>query len=475
MSDAPTNAEIKNPYEGSPAAIEDMDNGNAIIIFENSKSCSIEDTLIPARREFESRWRRLPFYLAYENHDVSKDDELAVQCMRVILQDIWTSLSLSWERMLDMADHHIAILEDKIFEHPADESRADEIWANSNNWAKVMRLVITHSNVVQQLNINLRELVESAADNQWLEASTQAFQTLTSRIQEGLIKPTDSLNDLMYKSVGIRDTRHSLELNESMARLSWITFIFLPLTFTVGFFGMNVDAFANDPSLKWYFISAAPMMVLVIFLYWFIKYYITRSRQTPYSRGLYEHFFHDLAAQYPLLWTRLGPRDNVAPRSRWKKLQWHLIQDWNEPSRTIRTSQREDQFVELGTWQRCKRMLTRRWTESLNISAEVSLKDPCVYEEGPAEKFADVVQEVTDILHAPEANGDMAGQGFGSLGPVMLRVPNELDQRAGPGINQRFSVASSGGRPSSQGTISVGRNSVIMVEEERPDWLCRKN
>lgn len=49
-----------------------------------------------------------------------------------------------------------------------------------------------------------------------------------------------SLNDLVYKSVEIRDSRHSLQLNTSMWRLSWITFIFLPLTFIGTFFGMNV-------------------------------------------------------------------------------------------------------------------------------------------------------------------------------------------------------------------------------------------
>ena len=46
--------------------LHSLDNGNTIIIFENSQSGSIEDTLIPARQQWESRWRRLPFYLAYE-------------------------------------------------------------------------------------------------------------------------------------------------------------------------------------------------------------------------------------------------------------------------------------------------------------------------------------------------------------------------------------------------------------------------
>ena len=55
----------------------------------------------------------------------------------------------------------------------------------------------------------------------------------------------------MYKSVSIRDARKSVELNTSLWRLSWITFIFLPLTFLVGFFGMNVDTFHSNPSIKW--------------------------------------------------------------------------------------------------------------------------------------------------------------------------------------------------------------------------------
>ena len=221
----PLDPQMKGPYGKYPAPIEDMDNGNVILILENSKTCSIQDTCIPARREWESRWRRLPFYLVYENQDISNDDDLAVQCMRLILQDVWSALQLSWEKFLDIADHHIAILEEKIYEQPADESRADEIWLNSSNWLKVERLMLTHSNIIEQLNTNLRELVDSAADSPWLDAGTQTFKTLTTRVQENLIRPTDSLSDLMYKSVGIRDARHSLELSYSMWRLSWITFV----------------------------------------------------------------------------------------------------------------------------------------------------------------------------------------------------------------------------------------------------------
>lgn len=66
----------------------------------------------------------------------------------------------------------------------------------------------------------------------------------------------------MYKSISIRDARQSLELNTSLWRLSWITFIFPPLTFLAGIFGMNVDELHNNPRLKWYFIVAAPLVSL---------------------------------------------------------------------------------------------------------------------------------------------------------------------------------------------------------------------
>ncbi|KAM7217595.1 hypothetical protein V8F06_006979 [Rhypophila decipiens] len=80
------------------------------------------------------------------------------------------------------------------------------------------------------------------------------------QVQDDLIKPTTNLLDMLYKSVAIRDARLSLELNASLWRLSWITFIFLPLTFLSGFFGMNVDLFSDNPSIKWYFISAAALV-----------------------------------------------------------------------------------------------------------------------------------------------------------------------------------------------------------------------
>ena len=52
--------------------------------------------MIAARQQWESRWRRLPFYLAYESHDISNDDRMALECMKIILADIWKSMSVKF-------------------------------------------------------------------------------------------------------------------------------------------------------------------------------------------------------------------------------------------------------------------------------------------------------------------------------------------------------------------------------------------
>ncbi|KAL8878758.1 MAG: hypothetical protein Q9198_003504 [Flavoplaca austrocitrina] len=226
--------DVQNPYENGPTQndpheyfprLESLDNGNAIIIFENSCSGSIDDTIVEARSQWESRWRRLPFYLAYESHDVSNDDRMALECMKIILADVWKSVSESWDRLIDLSNVHVDCLQDRIYEQPADESRAPELWTNASHWLKVERLVTIHTNVVKEMQDNLKELTsEPTIEDNWLDKSPGDMERIGLLVQEDLVKPTDSLNDLMYKSVEIRDSRHSLQLNTSMWRLSWITF-----------------------------------------------------------------------------------------------------------------------------------------------------------------------------------------------------------------------------------------------------------
>lgn len=199
--------------------LDSLDNGSVIIIFENSQSGSIYDTLIAAREYWESRWRRLPFYLAYEGGDASNDDGMALECTKIVLQDVWKSVSGNWEDFLDVCGTHVSILEDKIYDGPADESRAPELWTNSSMWLKVERLAAAHLAIAKEMQTNLHELTgEQASAENWLEATPSDMEKIKELVQDALVKPTANLSDLMYKSVGIRDSRHSLQLSTSMWR-----------------------------------------------------------------------------------------------------------------------------------------------------------------------------------------------------------------------------------------------------------------
>lgn len=468
--------DIENPYEANNSKddpheyfprLDSLDNGNVIILFENSCSGSIDDTMITAREQWESRWRRLPFYLAYESHDVANDDRMALECMKIILADTWKSVSESWNGLIDLANVHVDCLQDRIYEQPADESRAPELWTNASNWLKLERLVTIHTNVVKEMQINLREMAsEPTVEDNWLENSPSDLDRIGLLVQEDLVKPTDSLNDLMYKSVEIRDSRHSLQLNTSMWRLSWITFIFLPLTFIVGFFGMNVDTFSNNPSIKWYFISAVPLMLLVLFLWYIIKHVLARRRQTPYQRGIYEHLFHDLATSYPQLWSRSGPRKFIRPQGMMGRIKWNLILYWNRPEKTIRSGapDPDSDDDDLGAWARCKRMLTRRWTSQLRRTAPVGVSSSSL-EEGSADDLgviSDGVSGITELLALP------ATENAENLPGGMLQLPLSPGSRA---RQQRASPhRSSLDRPTSKGS-SAGRDSGVLIEEEALNWL----
>ncbi|KAI9843557.1 MAG: hypothetical protein M1837_006233 [Sclerophora amabilis] len=477
----PNDPDILNPYNEAEyfrrrgiqhenvyiPVLDSLDNGNTIIIFENSHSGSIEDTMIAARNKWESRWRRLPFYLAFESKDIPDDDHMAVECMRMILGDIFKCIVEVWDSLLDACWDHVSILEDKIYEQPADESRAPELWTNSSQWLKVEKLMMVHVDILKELRLHLSELSDDdETESSWLDTSPGDFERLTNLIQEDLIKPTTNLADLMYKSVGIRDSRQSLQLGTSMWRLSWITFIFLPLTFMVGFFGMNVDTFAGDPSIKWYFIVAVPFMILIL-VFWFItKHLLARRRQTPYQRGIHEQFFHDLATAYPSLWTRSGPRDFVAPAGFLHRLKWRIVTAWADPGKTIRIES-DGGDDGLGSWSRFKRYLIRKWSAEIrtaNLVRPAGALDSLLEQGGdtPADDggmntdvLANGIGAATELLvlsgAAPSnVTGDNLPAGF-------LKIPSS-----------RPTSRTEGTRPvSSAGSTGSG----IMVEEKEPGWL----
>ncbi|KAK7927476.1 hypothetical protein PG985_004474 [Apiospora marii] len=212
-------------------------------------------------------------------------------------------VALEWVKLIRNSEMHVACLEENIYRNPEDGTWGDQLWRCSRGWNAFTRLMSLHVRMVSYLDVRavefLEEFWEDAAKRQMgtsppdgnsvhvlplldngrvlfsLPKSLEASQT---ELKTALIQPTANMLDMVYKRVAIRDARNSLALNQSLWRLSWITFLFLPLTFITGVFGMNVDIFADNPSIKWWFAAAIPLMVLVL-LGWYL------SRRYVYDRN----------------------------------------------------------------------------------------------------------------------------------------------------------------------------------------------
>ncbi|KIW65039.1 hypothetical protein PV04_07326 [Phialophora macrospora] len=203
----------------------------------------------------------------------------SIPTLQAVLSHVFDGLYQLWRDQIALIHEPHALLEDHIYAHPSDSSRARDVWAMSQRLHNMLKLVNRHSKVIEDVQDDFAVFSEGAHDSdeangaaagriKWLTPVLDDFEVLADNIVTDYLQPLEHMIDLMYKSVTIKDSRQSLELNASLWRLSWITFVFLPLTFLVGAFGMNVDAFEHYPSLKWYFVAAVPLMLMVIF-FWF--------------------------------------------------------------------------------------------------------------------------------------------------------------------------------------------------------------
>ncbi|KAK2741367.1 hypothetical protein FQN57_005651 [Myotisia sp. PD_48] len=479
--DLPIDSDIKNPYivDGAQAdgsspvrhkdeyipRLDTLDNGNAILIFDNSNSGRLDDTLIPPRQTLEERWRRLPFFLAFESRDlVVSDEQLAFQSTRAIVEDVFKALATNWGTFLDQATDHITILEDKIYEQPADETRAPELWLNSSLWLKVEKLIFIHIDVVKELIVRLADLTDDVeSDDTWLDSVPSDFERISNLITEDLIKPTETLISLLYQSVSIRDSRHSIELGISMWRLSWITFIFLPLTFITGFFGMNVDTFKSNPKIQWYFISVVPFMFSVLVVWYFIKHYLASQRQTPQRRGIYENFFSDMADTHPALWSRRGPRGYIVPKGRVARIKWWCIKRWSAPHKTIQPID-DNSGSNLGVVSKVKRHFIRRWTSQIKTADRPVVPTEATLEQGDQNVgdthnvLAEGLQDATELLVIPATPA--AEPLFEEHGGLYH----------GAALAEGRLVSPPTHRPGS----SDGKSSSLLVEEEDWQWLSER-
>ncbi|CEL09027.1 hypothetical protein ASPCAL12170 [Aspergillus calidoustus] len=104
------------------------------------------------------------------------------------------------------------------------------------------------------------------------ENLTSEIENAETRVRERiarLTKISQELIQLEFNLTSIAEAQKSTSANRSLKRLSWITFIFLPLMFISSLFGMNVDILESNPPW-WLYIPLAGGTIVLTMTVWMI-------------------------------------------------------------------------------------------------------------------------------------------------------------------------------------------------------------
>lgn len=118
-----------------------------------------------------------------------------------------------------------------------------------------------------QMDPKLQGLEAVSETEKKLRLFRREIRSLTDQMDlklKGLEVASQELIQLEFNLTSIAEAQKSTSTNVSMKRLSWITFIFLPLMFISSLFGMNVDILNSDPGWWIYVLFAVGMMILTL-------------------------------------------------------------------------------------------------------------------------------------------------------------------------------------------------------------------
>jgi Mg2+ and Co2+ transporter CorA len=78
----------------------------------------------------------------------------------------------------------------------------------------------------------------------------------------------DSMTSVIMSKMSIEDTRRGLAESHSLARLTWLATIFIPLSWVTGLFSMTDDLATMKDTFGWYFAAALPLTTFCLAFAW---------------------------------------------------------------------------------------------------------------------------------------------------------------------------------------------------------------
>ncbi|KPI34896.1 uncharacterized protein AB675_2247 [Cyphellophora attinorum] len=193
--------------------------------------------------------------------EISNSDPSAAICeaMQFIILHVTSGVYRLWNQQLHLLDEPHSELEDHIFSQPSDPSRAREVWRMSQRLHDMSKLLERHKSIIEFVQDDFLPFAElpyvedEAKEAKWLDRIIEEFQDLSATIRADYVDTMERMIDL------------------------------------IGFFGMNVDTFQPvAPSMKWYFIAAAPLLVSVVAFWFSVRTFAPASKRADLAMEMTE-------------------------------------------------------------------------------------------------------------------------------------------------------------------------------------------
>ncbi|KAF7161585.1 hypothetical protein CNMCM5623_007120 [Aspergillus felis] len=167
-----------------------------------------------------------------------------------------------------------------------DDLLIDAVAENMQQWTRIQGAL------EEQLSQARRFVSQYQRYSETRRFSEQMHQTINAAERD--------IQNQEFAWVSINEAHRSTSLATSLKRISWITFVFLPLMFASSLLGMNVDILKDDPSWRWYPLVGGILVLLTVIAWLLSKFtniemwaerkgelIMKRSRRRPVDKDLY--------------------------------------------------------------------------------------------------------------------------------------------------------------------------------------------
>jgi ribosomal protein S15P/S13E len=128
--------------------------------------------------------------------------------LQAVLSHIFDGMYHLWHNQIALIHEPHASLEDHIYAHPSDSSRARDVWAMSQRLHNMMKLVNRHSKIIEAVQddfVIFAEMERKDGEKQddanermnWLTSLLDDFEVLAENISTDYLQPLEHMIDLV--------------------------------------------------------------------------------------------------------------------------------------------------------------------------------------------------------------------------------------------------------------------------------------